>query len=334
MASAGLARDACRNRRFDDGRASADNRAVKVTSFGPSPIYPRPMIGIVLMVAAVSLFSVMDTGTKYLAERYPSILVTWARFFFNVVVMVVVLGPIFGRRLIRTRRPRLQLARGIALCASSILFISALPHMRLADASAVTFVTPMLVTLGAVFVFGQKAPPGTWVALVASFIGVLMVIQPGGSTFTWWALLPLATALCAAAYQLMTSRVAGVDSGTTSLFVAAVVGAALLTGPALLVWEWPRSGFDAALFVGVGAMGAMSHYLIIRAFEFAPAATLAPYAYLQIVAALLLGLAVFGNFPGPLAIAGILLIIATGVVMALRQRFVLRREVEGRPPAP
>lgn len=301
---------------------------MKVTSFGPSTDYPRPMIGIALMISAVSLFSVMDSGAKYLAERYPVILVTWARFFFNVLVMLVVLGPIFRRRLIQTRRPRLQIVRGLALGLSSVLFVAALAHMRLADASAVTFVTPMLVTLGAVFAFGQRALPGTWLALGVSFFGVLLVIQPGGSTFTGWALLPLGTAICAATYQLLTSRVAGIDSGTTSLFIGALVALALLTIPVLFVWEWPRSTTDAVLFVGIGTLGALSHYLIIRSFEYAPAAILAPYAYLQIIAALVLGFVVFGYFPGLLAIGGIGLIVATGVVMALRQRFVTGR---GRP---
>lgn len=297
---------------------------MKVTSFGPSPEYPRPLVGIALVIAAVSLFSVMDSGAKYLAERYPPILVTWARFFFNVLVMLIVLGPSLGRKLIQTKRPRLQLVRGLALGGSSVLFVTALPHMRLADATAVTFLVPMLVTLGAVFVFGQRAPSGTWVALVISFIGVLLVIQPGGSAFTWWALMPLGTAVCAATYQLLTSRVAGIDSGTTSLFIGALVSVALLTLPALFVWEWPHNLTDAAVFVGIGTIGALSHYLIIRSFEYAPAATLAPYAYLQIIAAMLMGLLVFGNFPGLLAILGISMIVTTGMVMALRQRFVTR----------
>lgn len=314
---------------FDVDSRAHDNGQVKVTSFGPSPDYPRPMVGIVLMVSAVSLFSVMDSGAKYLAERYPFVLVTWARFFFNVLVILVVVGPVFRRRLIATKHPRLQIARGLALRLSSVMFVASLPHMRLADASAVTFVTPMLLTLGAVFAFGQRAPPGTWIALIVSFIGVLLVIQPGGSTFTWWALLPLATACCAATYQLLTSRVAGIDSGTTSLFIAALVALILLTGPVLFVWEWPRNATDAVLFVGIGTVGALSHYLIIRSFEYAPAATLAPYAYLQIVAALVLGLVVFGNFPGPLAIVGIGLIVTTGIVMALRQRFVTGRKGPG-----
>ncbi len=293
---------------------------MKVGTFEAPSGHRKPLKGVVLMVCAVTLFSVMDAGAKYLSERYPVILVAWARFFFNVLIMLVVLGPLFGRRLVSTHRPGIQLVRGLALGASSVLFVSALPHMRLADASAVSFVAPMLVTLGAVHLFRQRAPTGTWLALLASFLGVLMVIQPGSSTFTWAALLPLCTAVFAAIYQLLTSRVAGIDSGTTSLFISALVSAVVLTVPVMFYWTWPRSISDGLLFVGVGAMGALSHYLIIRAFEYAPPVVLAPFAYLQIVAALLLGWLAFGTYPGPLSLLGMGLIVFTGVTMGLRQR--------------
>ena len=93
-----------------------------------------------------------------------------------------------------------------------------------------------------------------------------------------------------------------------------------MTVPVMFYWTWPRSPGDALLFVAVGALGALSHYLIIRAFDYAPPVVLAPFAYLQIVAALLLGWLVFGNFPGPIALLGIGLIVFTGVTMGLRQR--------------
>ena len=293
---------------------------MKVATFEAPPGHKHPITGVVLMICAVSLFGVMDAGAKYLAERYPVILVVWARFFFNVLIMLIFLGPIFGRRLIETRRPAIQLVRGMSLGIASVLFVSALPYMRLADASAVSFVTPMLVTLGAVHVFRQKAPSGTWVALAASFIGVLLVIQPGSSTFTWAAVLPLCTAVFAAIYQLLTSRLAGIDDGTTSLFISALVSVVVLTIPVMFYWMWPRSVLDCLLFIGVGALGAFSHYLIIRAFDYAPPVILAPFSYMQIVAALLLGWMVFGNFPGPMSLSGMALIVFTGVVMAMRQR--------------
>ena len=284
-----------------------------------------PRRGILLMITAVSLFSIQDACAKYLAERYPVLMVIWARFFFNVLFMLVVLGPTYGRRLIATQRPWLQLWRGVAWVASSVFFTTALLHMRLADASAVSFVTPMLVTIGAVLVFGHKAPPGTWSALAASFTGVLLVVQPGSSTFTWAALLPLGAACCAAVYQLLTSRLAGVDDGKSTLFIGALVSVAVVMLPTLFVITWPRSLLDGAAFLVLGLFGAISHYVLIRAFEAAAPATLAPFSYLQICTALLLGWLIWGNFPGPLALAGMGLIVATGVVMALRQRVARRR---------
>jgi drug/metabolite transporter (DMT)-like permease len=119
---------------------------------------------------------------------------------------------------------------------------------------------------------------------------------------------------------LLTSRLAGIDEGSTSLFIAALVSVAVLTVPVMFYWTWPRSVSDALLFVGVGAVGALSHYLIIRSFDYAPPVVLAPFGYLQIVAALLLGTMVFGNFPGPMSLAGMALIVFTGVTMGLRQR--------------
>ena len=293
---------------------------MKVAEFVTPAGHRHPLRGVLLMLCAVTLFGVMDAGAKFLAERYPVPMVVWARFFLNVLIMLVFLGPVFGRRLLSTRRPGIQVVRGLALGMSSILFVSSLPHLRLADASAVTFVAPMLMTLGAVYVFGQKAPPGTWIALAASFLGVLLVIQPGSSAFTWAALLPLGTAIFAAVYQLLTSRLAGVDNGATSLFIGALVSVAVLTIPVMFYWTWPRSVTDALVFLGVGVIGALSHYLVIRAFDYAPPVVLAPFAYLQIVAALLLGWLVFGNFPDTSALLGIGLIVFTGVTMGLRQR--------------
>jgi drug/metabolite transporter (DMT)-like permease len=305
------------------GRAAPKTRAEassKIAGFTPPPGHRHPARGVVLMICAVTLFSVMDTGAKFLAERYPVVMVAWARFFFNVAIMLVVLGPVFGRRLVATRRPGLQAVRGIALGLSSILFVSGLQHMRLADASAVSFITPMLVTIGAVHLFRQRAPSGTWLALAASFSGVLLVIQPGSSTFTWAALLPLGTAIFAAVYQLLTSRVAGVDDPTSTLFIGALICAVVLTVPVTFFWTWPRSITDGLLFVGIGAVGAFSHYLIIRAFDYASPVVLAPFAYLQIVAALLLGWLVFGNFPGAMSLVGMAMIVVTGVAMGVRQR--------------
>jgi len=275
--------------------------------------------GILLIIAAVSAFSILDSFAKHLTQSYPLPLVIWARYFFHVLIMVALLWPRMGMRLVRTKRPALQIARGVVLGASTLFFVSGISLMPLAEASAITLIAPVLLTLLAVRVLGEKAPPGTWWALGVSFVGVLLIVRPGGQVFTVAALLPLVTAFCFAGYQLMTRKLAGVDDGLTTLFIGALVAAVLATFVVPWFWEWPRSWFDAGLFVAMGGVGAFSHLLLVRAFERAPAALLAPFLYLQVVAALALGWLVFGNFPDLIALAGMGLIALTGVTMVSRR---------------
>ncbi len=275
--------------------------------------------GILLVAAAVTSFSVLDSFAKYLSHSYPIPLVIWARYFFHVAIMVVLLWPTMGSRLLRTHRLDLQIMRGVVLGLSTLFFVSALSLMPLAEASAITQIAPVLLTLLAIRMLGERAPPGTWWALGVSFCGVLLIVRPGGQVFTWVAVLPLLTALCSAGYQLLTRKLAGIDDGLATLFIGGVVAAVLLTIPVPWFWQWPRNWFDAGLFVGMGAVGAFSHLLLVRAFEHAPASRLAPFIYVQVVGALAMGLFIFGDFPDLTALAGIALIALTGVAMALRR---------------
>ena len=166
----------------------------------------------------------------------------------------------------------------------------------------------------------EIAPRGTWWALTISFAGVLLVVRPGSAVFQWAALLPLVNAFCYAGYQLVTRRLAGVDDGVATLFIGTAVAAALTSVVLPFQWRPPQSALDAAMFFAIGAFGGVGHLLLVRAFEQASATLLAPFAYVHIVFALALGMAVFGNFPDAPALAGMALIVATGVWMAMRQR--------------
>lgn len=284
----------------------------------------RQFAGILLVVAAVSSFSVLDSFAKYLSQAYPLPMVVWARYFFHVAIMLGLLWPRMGARLVATQRPGLQIARGTVLGLSTIFFVSGVSVLPLAETSAITLIAPILLTLLAVRFLNERAPAGTWWALAVSFAGVLLIVRPGGQVFSVAAVFPVATAFCAATYQLLTRRLAGVDDGLSTLFIGALVSTFLVTLIVPWYWAWPRDWFDAGLFVAMGAAGAFSHLLLVRAFERAPASLLAPFMYLQIVAALVLGWVVFGNFPDLVGLAGMGLIALTGVTMALR----------GRAPAP
>jgi drug/metabolite transporter (DMT)-like permease len=281
--------------------------------------------GILLVIAAVGTLAVLDSISKHLSRSYPVPMVVWARYLVHVLIMLAVLWPRMGKRLVATRRPGLQLARGIGLGLSTLFFVTGLSLMPLAEASAITLVAPILLTVLAVRVLREKAPSGTWWALAVSFCGVLLIVRPGGQVFSWAALFPLATAVSFAGYQILTRKLAGVDDGLATLFLGALVAAVLAT--LLVPWFWhpPRNWTDAGLFVALGAVGALGHLLLVRAFERAPASLLAPFSYLQVVATLVLGLVLFGDFPDLTALAGMGLIALTGVTMALRR---------GRAPGP
>jgi drug/metabolite transporter (DMT)-like permease len=284
----------------------------------PSPGSQHVLRGILLIVAAVSTFAVMDTTAKYLSRTYPVPAVVWARYFVQAIFMLIVLGPRLKLDLLRTHRPRLQILRGITLALATALFFSALSLMPIAEASAITFVSPLLLTALSVLLLRERVPPVAWVAVAAGFVGVLIIIRPGGAVFSFAAVLPLMTACCFAGYQIMTRQLAGVDSSFTTLFYAALVGTVLTSLVVPFFWHPPETVLHGLLFLMLGVLGAVGHFVLIRAFHHAPASVLAPFVYSQLVAVLLLGYAVFGEFPDQWSLVGMAIIVASGVFIALR----------------
>jgi len=275
--------------------------------------------GILLIVAAVSTFALMDTTAKYLSRTYPVPGIVWARYAAQTLFLVVVLAPQLRLGLLRTRRPGLQLLRGGILAASTVFFFSALALMPIAEAVAITFLSPLLLTAASAWLLKERVRRSAWAALLAGFIGVLIIIRPGGGVFTPAAILPILTAVSFAAYQLLTRKLAGVDSTMTTLFYSAIVGTVLLAPGLPLYWRFPESGFDAALFAVLGVLASAGHFVLIRAFEHAPPSVLAPFVYSQLVAVLVLGYLVFGDFPDGWSLLGMAIIVLAGAWIAARQ---------------
>jgi len=150
-------------------------------------------------------------------------------------------------------------------------------------------------------------------------VGVLFIIRPGTAAFSVVALLPLLTALFFAVYQLLTRKLAGVDSTLATLFISALVGAAVMTLVVPFFWAPLVAWWHALLFLAMGALATAGHFMLIRAFEIAPASTLAPFVYAQLVAVLALGYAVFGNFPDRWSLVGMAIIVLTGAFVATRK---------------
>jgi drug/metabolite transporter (DMT)-like permease len=277
------------------------------------------LTGILTIMAAVAMFSVMDAVAKQLTQSHTVLTVLWARYAFHTLLLIVVLGPRLGFGLVRTKRPAVQAVRGTLLAGASVCFVGAIKYMPLAESLAIFFIAPVLVTLLAVLTLKEKVSAAGWLAVAGGFAGVLIIIRPGSAVFSWPALLPIGTAIFFASYQVLTRRVAGLESPYVSNFYSGIVGLIIFSIALPGAWVPPASGFDAALFVLVGMISGLSHLTLIKAYDFAPASRLAPFSYTQLVWATLIGYFVFGDFPDRWSLIGIAVVITSGIYIATHQ---------------
>ena len=276
--------------------------------------------GILMVMAAVSIFSVCDLVSKYLTRFYPIPLIIWARFTFHLLLVIVVLGPRFGLALVRTARPGAQIMRGVLLVLGSVFFVSALKYMPLAESTAIAYLAPLLVTLMSVVFLKEKVERARWIAVLCGFIGVLIIVRPGSTVFSWAVLLPMGNAVVFAAYQILTRRLAGLESPYTSIFYAGLVGTLLLSPLIPSFWTPPQSGLHVLAFITIGMLGALGHLILIKAYDHAPASRLAPFGYSQLIWVALIGFLAFGDFPDTWSLVGIATLVASGIYIARHQR--------------
>jgi drug/metabolite transporter (DMT)-like permease len=276
--------------------------------------------GIALMLAAVSMFSCLDAMSKYLAALYAVPTIVWVRYLSQMVLMLAFLGPRMGPGLLRTANLKLQLLRGAVLTASSLLFLTALSRMPLAEAAAIAFMAPLFIAVLSGPLLHERVEARTWIALAFGFGGVLLIVRPGGGLFTWASALPLASAFMMAVYQLMTRRLAGRDASLTTLFYPALVGSIAVPLVFPVAMSVPGSGLHLAMFCALGVLGGIGHFFLIRAHFHAAPAVLGPFMYGQLVTAVLLGWLVFGQLPDGAAVLGMLAITASGLALAFSHR--------------
>jgi drug/metabolite transporter (DMT)-like permease len=277
------------------------------------------------MVAAIGVFVLMDSIAKYLSQWYPVPGLVWARYLINLAILLAWLTARGELGRIRTARPGIQLARGFLLAAATLIYFTSLRVLPLADAAAISFVLPLFVAVLAVPMLGERLDMSRTVAVFAGLLGAMLIVRPGSDLFTWYALLPVAMALCNALYQILTRKVAGLEHPLTSLIWGAIVGAVLLSLVAPFDWQTPQSAWHWALLCVIGLLASIGHYLLIRAYDYANATLLAPYTYTAIVWAVLLGFLMFGNLPDGWAVAGMAVIVFSGLFLAGHQRLAVRR---------
>lgn len=296
------------------------NATAATATVTPQPSIPgeRPLVGIGLMVVGVSLVPLMDGLAKGLSADYHVLQLVWARFTFHLLWLLPFLAFYARRHRLLPRHPGLQVLRGGLILAATLCYFSAIALMPIADALALLFISPMVTTLLSPLVLRERVGPWRWGAVVVGFIGALIVIRPGAGVFQWASVLALCAGGFHGCYLLATRRLAGSTNPVITLFYTALVGAAGMSLTLPAVWVSPAAA-DWALMALMGAFAAGGHFLIIRAFDRAPAPVVAPVAYAEIIAATVVGYFAFGDFPAPWTWVGIAVIVTSGVVISVRE---------------
>ncbi len=275
--------------------------------------------GMLLMLVAVSLLPVMDGIAKELATRYPVLQVTWGRYVFTLGCILPQLLLRHRRALVRIPQPRLQLVRGLAQVLATFLFFLTLTFLPLADTVALAFLYPLIVTALAPFVLGEQVGWRRYAAVVAGFLGALVIIRPGLEVFQPASVFGLGIGFAFALYILLTRKLRGQTPPLVTLGWGAAIGV-VVTSLAVPFVFVPMAWADWLALLLVGLLAAAAHQCIIRAFETAPAAVLSPLGYAEILMAVLIGYLWFGDFPDGFTWAGIAIIAGAGLYVGWRER--------------
>lgn len=278
----------------------------------------RPLRGVGFLLAFSFLIPAMDALAKDLSSVLPVLQIVWARFFFHLLLMAPLVLWRHGLRGFLPAQLGLQMLRGMLMLLCTYTFFLALKYMPMADTLAIAFVGPLAQTALSPWLLGEKVGPRRWSAVIIGFIGVLIVLRPGGNLYGWVTLLPLTTGIAYALFAILTRRLAQSAPPDVTLVFAALFGALVMSAMMPSVWQMP-DGLAWGKMVAIAIIAALGHFCVIRAYEFAPASMLAPLHYAEIVSATLLGFVMFGDFPDLYTWVGVAVIIAAGVYISLRE---------------
>ena len=278
------------------------------------------LIGIAIVSAAVLLFSVLDTSAKWLVQSLPLAQVVFLRFLGHTVFTAAVMVPVSRLDILRTRRPWLQLVRALMLPAMTAMNFWALQYLQLAETGSIMFLAPIVVAVLGVRLLGERLDAGRWVAIVVGFVGVLVILQPGSRGFHPALLVSLAQTLLYACFILLTRHLAAVDRPESTNFLSALGSTVVIAPFALAAWQTPATLLEWSVVALTGIAGGLGHYLLALAHRFAPASTLSPFIYQQILYMCLLGYVVFGDVPRAAVVLGAAIVVASGLYLLYRER--------------
>ena len=278
------------------------------------------LLGVGLMIGAMAVLPFLDVVAKTLGEMgVPVLQIVWARMAFGAVLTAPLALRAAGPRGLWPERAGIHSLRAVLLILATFMFFAALKFLPIADALAVFFVQPLVVTALSPVILREHVGPRRWAAVAVGFIGTLIIIRPGLQAFNPGTALAFGAGCALALYFLLTRRIAGRDAAMVTTFRTSLLGTLIVSAVVWLVWQ-PPTPEQWALFLALGLISTLGHGLIVMAYDHAEASLLAPLAYTEMIMAVAVGWWFFGDFPDFWTFAGVAVLIACALYISARER--------------
>lgn len=292
----------------------------------------KPALGILLIICAVSCFAGLDSSAKWLSQSVSPMQIAAVRYLGSFVLSLLLLRLWRQPQIVKTSRLKLQFLRSLCLVAATLCNFTALSFIPLTETTAINFSSPLMVSLLATFFLGETIGPRRIIAVIVGFLGVLIITRPGGAGMHWADGLAFLAAVANAFYSITTRLLASHDRPETTMFYTGLAGSLVLLPVLPFVWHTPDSLAVWLMLGAVGAIGATAHWLLILAHKHAGASLLAPFYYIQLIGAALLGRIVFSESPDRWTVLGGLIVIGSGLYVFYREQ-IRKKEARARTEA-
>jgi len=289
--------------------------------------------GYIFVLLAISIFSIQDAISKHLGGLYPPVLITMIRYWAFAAFAIALAARSRGglSAAAKTKRPVLQILRGVLLAFQIVIVIFSFATVGLAHSQAIFSSGPLFVALLSMPILGERVGWRRWTAIIIGLLGVLLILKPGGGNFDLKLLIPISSSLIFAIYVISTRLVSRDDTAMTSFFYTGVAGAVAITAVGPFYWT-PLALQDWAWMLLLCITGTTSHFFLIKAYELLDAAEVQPLTYLQLVFASIIGVVIFGETIGLNVIAGSAIVVCAGIFTVWRESVVARRKAKSPEP--
>ena len=276
------------------------------------------MKAVILNISAWMLLPLMDGIAKYLSQEIHFLQVVWGRYFFMAVFSILITSLFFKKNLIFPKLIKIQILRSSFLFLSTIFFFYAISVISMAEAITLSFISPIIATILSFVILKEKVGPRRWIAVLAGFVGVLFVIRPGFNEINLASIAAVGAGICYAFYLISTRKLSATDNPLMTLIFTGFTGCIVIS--LIVPFFWTSLSLSQwVLLISLAAIGTMAHFLIILSLSYAEASKLAPLGYSEIIMNVIIGYYFFGDFPDQWIWLGLIIIVASGIYISLRE---------------